>query len=188
MSLKEMSNQEKAEFLIAVRNYKFEGKEKWSKGLDFKVSDKTSGANVLMRLVESERSSGYVSTDDVKAMVKVMKRKECPSGIMIGKKFTDAATSEMTEGNIQHVSEEYMPPVPSANMILTINECIDNLCISKCGKIPMQKSDCTGDLNNSVCKVRTISDDVSFHFERGWLDLIKNDLRQLLVMSKVAKA
>lgn len=50
-----MSNQEKAEFLMAVRNYKFEGKEKWSKGLDLKVSEKNSGANVLLRLIEPEK-------------------------------------------------------------------------------------------------------------------------------------
>jgi hypothetical protein len=188
MSVKEMSNEDKAEFLIAVRNYKFEGKEKWSKGLDFKVSDETSGENVLLRLVDPNKKSGYIGADDVKAMVANMKRKDCELGILIGRRFTDAAKEEMTEGNIQQVSEDYMPPVTSENMILTINDCIDSICTTKCGKIPMQKSDCTGDLNTGICKVRTISDDVSFHSERGWTNLVKNDLRQLLLMNKIAKA
>lgn len=125
-----------------------------------------------------------MGTDEVKAMVKVMKRKNCPSGILFGKKFTDAATNEMTEGNIQQISEDYMPPIASENIFETINDCINNLCTAKCGKIPMKKSDCTGNFESSVCKVKTISDDVSFHFERGWLNLVKNDLRQLLLMNK----
>jgi hypothetical protein len=182
-----MSNEDKAEFLIAVRNYKFERKEKWSRGLDFKVSDEASGEKVLLRLVEMENKSGYVGADDVKTMVQVMKKKDCEMGILISRRFTEAASNEMTEGNIQRVSEDYMPPISSENMILTINDCINSLCTSKCGKIPALKSDCKGDLENNLCKVRTISDDVSFHSERGWMNLLKNDLRQLLVMNKVAK-
>jgi hypothetical protein len=121
-------------------------------------------------------------------MVKVMKRKDCDRGVLIGKRFTDAATQEMNVNNIQQVSDEYMPPIKSENIILTINDCINNLCRTRCGAIPLKESDCKGRLKESLCRVRSISDDALFHYERGWMSLMKNDLRQLLLMNKTAKA
>ena len=120
-------------------------------------------------------------------MLKVMKRKDCDSGVLIGKRFTDAATQEMTQDNIQHVSDVYMPPIKPENIFLTINGCIDDLCRARCGTIPLKESDCKGRLRESLCRVRSISDDALFHFEQGWLSLMKNDLRQLLSINKSTK-
>ena len=188
MREKEMSVEDKAEFLIAVRNYKFEKREKWSGGTDFMASDVTSEEKVLLRSIEPQTKLGFVGADDVKNMLKVMKRKDCDRGVLIGKRFTDAATQEMNVNNIQQVSDEYMPPVRSENIILTINDCINNLCRIRCGAIPRKESDCKSSLKESLCRVRSISDDALFHYERGWMSLMKNDLRQLLLMNKTVKA
>jgi len=188
MSEKEMSVEDKAEFLIAVRNYKREKREKWSGGIDFMVSDVTSDEKLLLRLIEPQSNLGFVGADDVKNMLKVMKRKDCDRGVLISKRFTDAATQEMNLHNIQQVSDEYMPRIKSENIILTINDCINNLCRTRCGAIPQKESDCKGRLKESLCRVRSIGDDALFHYERGWLNLMKNDLRQLLLMNKTAKA
>jgi hypothetical protein len=188
MSKIEMSIEEKAEFLIAVRNLKCEKREKWSGGIDFIALDVISDEKVFVRAIESRSKSGFVGADDVKNMLKVMKRKDCDRGVLIGKRFTDAATQEMSLGNIQEVSDEYMPPIKSENIILTINDCINNLCITRCGAIPLKESDCKGHLKGSLCRVRSISDDALFHFERGWMNLMKNDLRQLLLLNKTVGA
>ena len=188
MREKEMSVEDKAEFLIAVRNYKCEKREKWSGGTDFMASDVTSEEKVLLRSIEPQTKLGFVGADDVKNMLKVMKRKDCDRGVLIGKRFTDAATQEMNVNNIQQVSDEYMPPVRSENIILTINDCVNNLCRTKCGAIPLKESDCKGRVKESVCRVRSINDDALFHYERGWMSLMKNDLRQLLLMNKTVKA
>ena len=183
-----MSIEDKAEFLIAVRNYKCGKREKWSNGIDFVASDVISDEKVLLRLIEPPSKSGFVGADDVKNMLKVMQRKDCDRGILIGKRFTDAATQEMNVCNIQQVSDEYMPPIKSENILLTINDCVNNLCKTRCGAIPLQESDCKGHLKESHCRVRSINDDALFHFERGWMNLVKNDLRQLLLLNKTVKA
>ena len=185
MSKKEMSIEDNAEFLIAVRNYKCEKREKWSGGIDFLASDVTSGEKVFLRLIEPKSKSGFVGADDVKNMLKVMKRKDCDRGVIISKRFTDAAAQEMKFYNIQQVSDEYMPPMKSESIILTINDCINNLCKTRCGAIPLKESDCKGRLKERLCRIRSINDDALFHYERGWIDLMKNDLRQLLLMDKM---
>ena len=185
MNEKEMSVEDKAEFLMAVKNYKRENREKWSGGTDFVTSDSISDEKVLLRLIAPQNRSGFVGADDVKNMLKAMKRKDCGRGFLIGKKFTDAATQEMNVRNIQQISDEYMPPVKSENILLTINDAINKLCRTKCGAIPLKESDCKDHLKESHCRIRSISDDALFHFERGWIDLLKNDLRQLLLLNKV---
>jgi hypothetical protein len=185
---KEISVEDKAAFLMAVRNLKCGKKEKWSEGTDFVALDVIADERVFIRLIDRRRGAGFVGADDVKDMYKAMRRKDCGRGVFVGRRFTDAATEEMGLCNIQQVSDDYMPPVPSENIVLTINECINGLCKAKCGKVPLKESDCRGRLRENPCRIRAISDDALFHFERGWTDLLKNDLRQLLSMNKIIKA
>jgi hypothetical protein len=81
-----------------------------------------------------------------------------------------------------------MPPVKTENIVTTINDCVNTLCKTRCGAVPPKESDCKGRLKESLCRVKSISDDALFHFERGWTDLMKNDLRQLLLMNKNVEA
>jgi hypothetical protein len=187
MSIKEMSVEDKAEFLIAVRNYRCQKRKKWAEGMDYKASDKSSDGTILLRSIASQGKTGFVGINDVKNMLKVMKREDCASGVLIGRRFTDAATREMTQENIQKVSDEYMPPIEPNDIFLTINDCVNSLCRAKCGEIPRKEDDCKGRLKESYCNVRSISDNASFHFEHGWVSLMKNDLRQLLSLNKPEK-
>ena len=184
MGLEEMKIEDRAEFIIAVRDYKCEKREKWADGIDYVASDKKSGQNVLLRSIEPSHKGTFVSVEDVRNMLRTMKRKHCASGVFVGNKFTEAASLEMTKNNIQQVSDSYMPPVTPEKIILTINDCTESLCRKKCGKIPLNQSDCKGRIKEGLCQVKSISDDAIFHFERGWIDLMKNDLRQLLSMDR----
>ena len=188
MSKKDPNIKDKAEFLIAVRNLKCKKREKWSDGIDFMTSDVISDEKVFVRAIEPRSKTRFVGADDVKNMLKVMRRKDCARGIIIGERFTDAATKEMSLCNIQQVSDEYMPPVKSENIITTINDCVNTLCKTRCGAATPKESDCEGRLEESLCRVKSISDDALFHFERGWIDLMKNDLRQLLLLNKSIEA
>src|SRR3989304_6579183 len=143
MNEKEMSIEEKAEFLMAVKNLKCEKREKWSDVIDFLASDVISDEKVFVRVIAPRSKSGFVGADDVKNMLKVMKRKDYNRGVIIGKRFTEAATQEMSSCNIQQVSDEYMPPVKSESILLTINDCVNNLCKRKCGTIPLKENSAT---------------------------------------------
>ena len=183
---KEMSIEEKAEFLIAARDFKSAKKQKWSKGTDFLALNAVSDGKVLVRLMERSKS-GFIGAEEVKEMAKTMLRMDCGSGFLVGKRFTDAAIAEMSQSNIQHVSDDYMRPVSSENLILVIDNAINDLCKRKCGGVPLKESDCKGQLDRAPCKVRSISDDALFHYGRGWIGLLNNDFRQLLSMKKTVK-
>lgn len=188
MSNIEMTVKDKAEFLFATRNLKIGKKEKWAEGTDYLTSDVIADDKVLVRTVEPHSKSRFVGADTVKDMLKAMRRKNCERGYIVADKFTLAAIEEMRLCNIQQVSDEYTPPVASENIVLTINDCINNLCKAKCDTAPIQESDCKARLKDKPCRVKSISDDALFHYERGWNDLLKNDLRQLLAMNRTAKA
>jgi len=185
-SKKEFSVEDQAEFLIAVRNLKCTRRREWSRGTDFVALDAVTDKKVLIRLMESEKS-GYIRGDDIKDMAEAMRRMNCGSGFFIGRRFTNSATEEMSLDNIQPVSDDYMPPTTSESMILIINNHIDDLCRKKCGAVPLKESDCKARFKEASCEVRLISDDASFHYGLGWMDLLKNDLRKLLSMKKIVK-
>jgi len=183
-----MSVEQKVEFIMAVRNYACEKRQKWAEGMDFTASDNVSAEKILLRSIDSEDRTGFVNADDVRNMMKVMKSKDCGKGVLVAKRFTDAATQEMTRGNIQHVSDEYMPPCAPKTVYGAINERVNTLCKSKCGEISSQALKCANSQKGKLCRVKSINDDAIFHFERGWENLLRNDLIQLLSEQKTLLA
>jgi hypothetical protein len=141
-----------------------------------------SDEKTLVRTKEPRDKTSFVDADDVKSMLKVMRRKDCRQGIIIGKKFTDAAKKEMNLGNIQQFSDDCVPISKPENIAVAINDCVENLCRTRCGAIPLNDSECENRVKEIVCRVKSIRDDSLFHLERGWLNLVKNDLRQLLLI------
>ena len=113
----------------------------------------------------------------------LMKREDYDKGFLFGKRFTDAAKKELMRNDIQRISEGYMPTFKPERLYLQINNYVNDLCKEKCGKIPKKEADCKGN-----CRVRVISDNASFHFEQGWINLMKKDLKQLLVLSNSKKS
>jgi hypothetical protein len=184
-----MSVEDKAELIMAIKNYKCKKREKRTDGVDFKASDIASEEKILLRAIETQGKTGFIGIDDVKKMLKVMKHGNYNSGVLIGNRFTDAAVQEMKLSHIQQVSDEYMPSFQPEKIYLTINDCVNNLCKAKCGEIPQSELDCKSHhLKEESCRVRSISDNAFFHFEHGWCDLMKDDLKQLLSLNKPQKA
>lgn len=183
-----MSVEDKAELIIAIRNYKCEKRKKRANGIDFTVSDTASDERILLRSIEPQSKAGFVGVDDVKKMIKVMESEDYNRGVLIGKRFTVAAVEEMAQKNIQQVSDEYMPPFKPETLYLTVNNCVNNLCRAKCGKVPLKEADCKGYTQETPCRVKEISRNASFHFEKGWISLLKDDLKQLLLLNKAVLA
>jgi len=163
---------------MAMRNYSCEEREKGEEGIDIIALDTASKEKVLLRIVESKSKSGFVGIDAVRKMLETMEREDYDKGFLFGKRFTDAAKHEMMENDIQRISEGYMPRFKPERLYLRINQYVNDLCKMKCGKIPEKESDCKGD-----CRIRIISDNASFHFEQGWINLMKKDFKQLLSLN-----
>jgi hypothetical protein len=168
---------------MAMRNYSCEDREKWDDGTDIIVLDTSSNEKVLLRIVETKSKSGFVGVDTVRKMLEAMEREDYDKGVLFGKRFTDAAKQELIQHHIQRISEEYMPTFKPERLYLRINQYVNELCKMKCGKIPEKASDCKDD-----CRIRIISDNASFHFEQGWVNLMKKDFKQLLSLNGSKKS
>jgi hypothetical protein len=178
-----MSVEEKTELIIAIHDYKYVKKEKRSDYTDVTALDALN-EKILLRSIEPE-GKGYVSIGDVKDMIAVIKREEYNRGILISKRFTVAAVEEMVQENIQKVSDEYMPPFDTEKLYLAITNCINNQCKTRCGIIRLKKSECQKKQKTIPCKVKALGDNASFHFDQGWVDLLKNDLKLALALNKL---
>ena len=168
---------------MSMRNFICEEREEWDQGMDITAFDEESNEKVLLRIVESKSKSGFVGVDAVREMLETMEREDYDKGVLLGKKFTVAAKRELMENDIQRISENYTPRFKPERLYLRINNYVNDLCKAKCGKIPKKESDCKGD-----CRIRIISDNASFHFEQGWIKLMKNDLKQLLAIRDSKKS
>jgi len=168
---------------MSMRNFSCEEREEWNQGMDITALDEESNEKVLLRIVESKSKSGFVGVDAVREMLEVMEREDYDKGVLLGKKFTVAAKRELMENDIQRISESHTPRFKPERLFLRINNYVNDLCKAKCGKIPQKESDCKGD-----CRIRIISDNASFHFEQGWIKLMKNDLKQLLAIHDSKKS
>jgi len=165
-----------------MRNYSCEDRAKRDEGIDITALDTESNERILLRIVESKTKSGFVGINTVKKMLEDMEREEYDKGFLFGKRFTTAAKQELMQNDIQRISEQYMPKFKPERLYLRINNYVNELCKATCGKIPKKESDCKGD-----CRIRVISDNALFHFEQGWINMMKKDLKQLLSMNSSKK-
>ncbi len=181
-----MNVEDKTQYIMAVRNLNFTKKEKHQNFTDTTASD-TANKKILLRSIEPQSGTGYVGVDEVKNMTKLMRRERYDTGILISRRFTVAAVQEMAQEKIQLISDEYMPHFDAEKLYLTITNCINNHCQTNCGKVPQKKSECKEQLEGKPCKVKALSDNSSFHFEHGWIELMQNDLKQLLSLNPISE-
>ena len=176
----------KAEVISAVRDYENRRTRRKEKKVDLTVSPSDSDDKILIRVItEANSKSGYVGVDTVREMSDVLKKQNYDKGILIGKRFTEGAKSEMERENIEAVSERIAPHFKVERLYLAIEGCIENLCRAKCGHLPVKESDCKGYVDgNYSCDVRLISDNVGFHLEHGWIGFLEKDLAKLLAIEK----
>ena len=179
----------KAEVISAVRDYESTRTRKKEKRVDLMVSPSGSDDKILIRVItEANSRSGYVGVDAVRELSEVLEKRNFDKGILIGKRFTQAAQREMRREGIEMVSERITPHFKLERLYLVINSCVENLCRAKCGLVPVKKSDCKGYVDGRyVCDVRLVSDNAGFHFERGWVDFLERDLARLLAIEKALK-
>jgi hypothetical protein len=178
----------KTELLMAIENYESRDMRKWDSGLDITALDNRSNDKILLRMItEPGSKSGYVGADTVDKMAAIIQNEDYDKGILIGDKFTKAAEKKLLEEGIQRISENLMLDFPPERLYSAARAFVDDQCKARCGRIPQKEPDCKGHLNGRYsCEVRLISDNVSFHFERGWSSLLEKDVLRLVSLSHSA--
>ena len=172
----------KAEMIMAIRNYENKATQRNKEGIDFVATQAESDDKVLLRVITKPRSrSGTVGVDVVNEMADTIKQEDYDKGILISERFSTAAKEQMRREGIQIISENFTPRYEPNELYSKMREYTDSLCEAKCGSAPKKKSDCKGTSEGHyTCKIRLISDNASFHFERGWVNLLKRDFKQLI--------
>ena len=176
---------DKAKLISAVREYQMKKTRRKEKRIDFTVSPPKSDDRILMRIItEPEAKSGCVGVDTVREMSQTLGKRHYDRGILISKRFTEAARSEMKREDIEAVSEG-TPRFKPERLYLVINDYVNELCKARCGHVTKKESDCKGYSDgNYSCNIRLISDDAGFHFEHGWTSLLERDLAKLLTLEE----
>jgi len=179
---------EMAELIMAVRDYENEEKQQWEKGVDIIASPNESDDKILMRVItKPSTKSGVIGTTAVREMSEELEREGYDKGFIIGKRFTKDARELMSKEGIGMASKKIRPSFKPQRLYVTIHDYINHLCRAKCGRVPKEESDCKGYSHSHYsCKIRLISDNAQLHFERGWTNLLQNDLKQLLTIDKSA--
>ncbi|NIQ07367.1 MAG: hypothetical protein GWO20_17075, partial [Candidatus Korarchaeota archaeon] len=152
----EEKKEKKAELVMAVRDYECKDRKNWDRGVDFTASDTESDDKTLLRIItEPHTKSGIVGVQSVRDMIETIDKKKYDEGIAIGKKFSVAAKRTMREEGIEMVSEDFMPSFKPQKLYLKLQEYVDDLCKTKCGKVPKKESDCKGYSDGKYsCKIR----------------------------------
>lgn len=180
----------KANLISAMRDYKKKRTRSKDKRVDFTVSPSEEEEKILIRAITEPKSkSGYIGVDTVKEMIGFLENNDYDKGILIGKRFTNAARREMKNADIEVVSEAISPNFKVKQLYSTIGDYVEKLCKAKCGKLPVKESDCKGITEgNYSCEVRLISDNADFHYEKSWMHFLERDLVKLLAIEKELKA
>ena len=175
---------DKAKLILAVREYQMKKTRRKERRIDFTVSPPKSDDRILIRVITEPAKSGYVGVNTVREMSQTLGKRHYDKGILISKRFTEAARSEMKREDIEAVSEG-IPRFKPEQLYLVINDYVSELCKAKCGHVPKKESDCEGYSDGTYsCNIRLISDDASFHFEHGWTSLLERDLAKLLTLEE----
>jgi hypothetical protein len=172
---------ERAKFVFAVREYQIKRTSKKENIVDFSVSPAESDDRIFVRVITEPRtSSGCVRADTVLKISQILHKKHYDKGILIGKRFTQAAIKEINKKDIEIVTKE-IPNFRPERLYSAIQDHVNKLCKEKCGRIPRKESECKGYSDGGYsCNVRLISDDAYFHFKHGWTSLLERDLAKLL--------
>lgn len=180
----------KAELISAMRDYKKKRTRSKDRRVDFTVSPSEADEKILIRAITEPKSkSGYIGVDTVREMIEFLEKKKYDKGILIGKRFTNAAKKEMKNANIELISEAFSPNFKVKRLYSTISNYVEKLCRAKCGKIPLNESDCKGFVDGSYsCDIRLVSDNADFHYEKGWVNFLETDLVKLLAIEKELKS
>ena len=184
-----MNMELKAELVMAVRGYECEGKQDCGEGVDLTASDAESDEKILLRVIsDSGSSSGTIGVEAVRKLVEDMKQENYDKGVIVGERFSVAARRETYRESIEIVSENLMPFFSQREIYLAMEDRVNHLCRKKCRRVPKKRSDCKGKDSEGhySCRIRQINDNAMFHLQRGWTDLLRQDLLQILALENGA--
>lgn len=138
---------EKAEVLVKARGYRVKKVEKNENYVDVISSIPKSKDKVLVRIVtESKLDSGTIGKQLVEEMQKSLEEEDCTKVVVIGKSFTSGARSGLRQNDIEFIANKGDPTnlLTSSKLYPRIQTAVNEICKTRCGKIPKSEKQCKG--------------------------------------------
>jgi hypothetical protein len=138
---------EKAEDLVRARNYQIKNIEKNDHCVDVVSTLPKSKDEVLIRIItEANLDSGTIGKRFVEEMQESLEEEDYAKTILIGKRFTAGAKSDLKKEDIEFIGKKdaAVNLMISSRLYPRIQAAVDSLCKAKCGKIPKSEKQCKG--------------------------------------------
>jgi len=180
----------KAELLMVLEGYRCVKRKQRENIIDIVALDSDSNEKFLLRIItEPESKSSVVSISTAESMVTTLRDKNYDGGILFSEHLTAAAKRMLRQEGVKQISGDIKLNYKFEDLYPKFEQLVNDLCKTKCGKIPKKESDCNGYSDESYsCAIRLINDNAAFHFKQGWSKLLQKDLLRLLSMRNQLKS
>lgn len=138
---------ETAEVLVRGRGYQIKNVEKNDNCVDIISTLPKSKDEILIRIVtEPNLDSGTIGKQLVKEMKEHLEEEDYTKVILIGKSFTAGAKSDLKQEDIEFIKKEEnaVSLIKTSELYSRIQTAVDDLCKTRCGKIPKSEKQCKG--------------------------------------------
>ncbi|UCD73195.1 MAG: restriction endonuclease [Candidatus Bathyarchaeota archaeon] len=138
---------ETAEVLVRGRGYQIKTVEKNDNCVDVISTLPKSKDEILIRIItEPNLDSGTIGKQLVEEMQEHLEEEDYAKAILIGKSFTAGARSDMKQEDIEFINKEgnTINMINPLKLYPRIQTAVDNLCKTRCGKIPKSEKQCKG--------------------------------------------
>jgi hypothetical protein len=180
-----------AELLLKYRGYDATSTDKREEMVDIVASESESDAGVLVRVVTgAESGTSVVGVAKARKMRDALQAEEVETGIIVSDRFTAAAKRVLNEHAIEFFTTQQpvITAIDADGLYVKINAVVKELCEATCGKYPTLAAECQGTSKGPnaflkySCRIRQLSDNADVHYEHRWFQMLRNDLRELLLM------
>jgi hypothetical protein len=137
----------KARLLVELRDYHMKKVIRNEDTIDIVASAPKTKEDVLIRIVtNSQLKQNGVGVTEAEDMNQTLKEMDVNKGIVLGRRFTSAAKTNLKKMDIEQFSLKKEIPflLEPGDLYIKIMECVNKLCTAKCGFIPKDSSECKG--------------------------------------------
>ena len=182
----------KAELIMEFKGYDKSSVDKCEELIDIVASEPGSDADVLIRIVKSSKlGTGVVGVVKARNMRDAIQEREVKTGVVLGERFTTAAKRVLKENSIEFFTtkQPVITAIDAYGLYVKINAVVKRLCEATCGRYPSSAAECQGISTEPdaflkyPCRIRHLSDNADVHFEHRWFRMLREDLRELLIMT-----
>ncbi len=177
------------ELIKTLGGYEKKRSRKKGRVIDY-VAEDDKKKKLLRAILNTNSKKRKVGFKTIQEIIVSIEEKGYKEALIVSDNFTVEAKNLIKETEkLDYISKDTYNPYTVIDTLHVIQIKTRELCKSICDKTPKTEKDYLGChkqgyVKHYTCLVRMISDDSDFHAERGWIDLLYNDIAKLVKIKK----